>query len=59
MQETIELADGSAIRLSTATYLTSNGIDLSAKGGVVPDIIVLNTEEDEDAQLNWALKSMS
>lgn len=59
VQETIELADGSAIRLSTATYLTSNGVDLSIKGGVVPDVIVLNTVEDEDAQLNWALKSMS
>lgn len=59
VQETIELSDGSAIRLSTGTYLTSKGVDLSAKGGVVPDIIVLNDTEDEDKQLNWALKSMS
>lgn len=44
-QETIELEDGSAIRLSTRSYLTPSGVDISASGGVVPDSIVYNTDE--------------
>lgn len=43
-QSTVELADGSAIRLSTKTYLTPNGTDISANGGVVPDSIVFNSD---------------
>ena len=43
-QETIPLEDGSAIRLSTKTYLTSNGVDICKKGGVVPDSIVYNSD---------------
>ena len=44
-QETIQLSDGSAIRLSTHSYLTPNGIDISSAGGVVPDMIVYNSDE--------------
>ena len=44
-QETIPLADGSAIRLSTRSYLTANGTDISKVGGVVPDMIVFNSDE--------------
>jgi len=44
-QETIELADGSAIRLSTKSYLTGNGVDICANGGVIPDAIVYNFDE--------------
>ena len=43
-QETIELQDGSAIRLSTRAYLTPNGTDIAAKGGVVPDLILYNSD---------------
>lgn len=43
-QETIPLEDGSALRLSTGTYLTSNRTDISAKGGVVPDLILYNSD---------------
>ncbi len=43
-QETIALADGSALRLSTGSYLTGNHTDISANGGVVPDYIVYNTD---------------
>lgn len=43
-QTTIPLEDGSAIRLSTKTYLTSNGVDICKKGGVVPDSIVYNSD---------------
>ena len=42
-QETITLSDGSALRLSTGTYLTGNRTDISAKGGVVPDVNALST----------------
>ena len=44
-QETIALSDGSAIRLSTKSYLTPSGVDLCAAGGVVPDFIVFNSDE--------------
>ena len=43
-QETLELSDGSAIRLSTKSYLTPNHVDISAHGGVVPDMIVYNSD---------------
>ena len=43
-QETIELSDGSAIRLSTKSYLTPNGVDISLQGGVVPDMILYNSD---------------
>ena len=43
-QETIPLEDGSALRLSTGTYLTDNRTDISAKGGVVPDLILYNSD---------------
>ena len=43
-QETIPLEDGSALRLSTGTYLTGNRTDISAKGGVVPDFILYNSD---------------
>ncbi len=43
-QETIELSDGSAIRLSTKSYLTPNHVDISANGGVVPEMIIYNSD---------------
>ena len=45
-QETRELSDGSAIRLSTRTYLTPNGIDISTSGGIKPDMTVHNSDPD-------------
>lgn len=42
-QETVQLSDGSAIRLSTGTYVTAKGTDISANGGVVPNYIVYNS----------------
>ena len=44
-QETIALSDGSAIRLSTRTYLTPSGVDICTAGGVIPDFIVYNSDE--------------
>lgn len=43
-QETIVLSDGSAIRLSTGTYLTGSRMDISAAGGVTPEYIIHNTD---------------
>ena len=43
-QETIVLSDGSAIRLSTGTYLTGLGVDISARGGVSPAYIMHNSD---------------
>ena len=43
-QETVELSDGSAIRLSTKSYLTPNRVDISVQGGVVPDMILYNSD---------------
>ena len=48
-QETIPLEDGSALRLSTGTYLTGNRTDISAKGGVVPDLILYNSDASATA----------
>lgn len=42
-QQTLELSDGSAVRLSTRRYLTANGTDIS-RTGVVPDSIVYNSD---------------
>ena len=43
-QDTIPLEDGTAIRLSTGSYLTASGADISQNGGVVPDMIVYNSD---------------
>ncbi len=43
-QETIALPDGSAIRLSSGTYLTGSGVDISTRGGVSPDYIMHNSD---------------
>lgn len=43
-QEIITLSDGSALQLSTGTYITSNGNDISRNGGVVPDVITYNSD---------------
>lgn len=48
-QQTIEVSDGSAIRLSTHSYLTPNRVDIAQDGGVVPDNIVYNTAPSEAA----------
>lgn len=43
-QEVISLSDGSALLLSTGSYITGNGNDISKNGGVVPDIITYNSD---------------
>lgn len=44
-QETFELSDGSAVRLSTKSYVTAKGVDISQAGGVIPETIVYNEDE--------------
>ena len=44
-QEIIALNDGSALLLSTGSYITGNGNDISKNGGVVPDVITYNSDE--------------
>lgn len=51
VQQTIEITDGSAIRLSTRSFMTRNRVDIAGNGGVVPDIIVYNVVSDLD-QIN-------
>ncbi len=45
LQETLPLSDGSALRLSTSRYITASGVDIAAKGGVVPEYIIYNSDE--------------
>ena len=44
IQETFELGDGSAVRLSTKAYLSAVGTDIAVAGGVIPDMIVHNSD---------------
>lgn len=48
LQTTIEISDGSAIRLSTRSFVTPNRVDIAQNLGVVPDIIVYNVTSDMD-----------
>lgn len=66
-QVNIELSDGSAVHLSTNSYLTPKGVDLTEAGGLSPDVEVVIDEElapylaagvlehDRDEQLKAAI----
>ena len=60
VQEVIDLPGGSALRVTTATWLTPNGTDLG-KHGITPDVIIDRTPEDAEAgrdpQLDAAMRS--
>jgi carboxyl-terminal processing protease len=45
-QTTYSLFDGSAVHLSHEAYLTVEGRDLAAEGGIVPDVTVELTDEE-------------
>jgi carboxyl-terminal processing protease len=63
VQTVVPLRGGSAIAITTAKYLTPNGIDINRgkdrRGGIAPDVAVEATEEDwmkqRDVQLQKAL----
>ena len=44
-QVTLELPDGSAVHISTNTYLTPGRVDLSEAGGITPDVMLELSEE--------------
>lgn len=46
-QHIIEISDGSALLLSTQSFLTPGGTDISQNGGVVPDTVVYNKAASE------------
>lgn len=57
-QQTFRLYDGSAVHISTNNYLTPNRVSLAEQGGLVPDIQVELTS-DEDSQLKKAFEYLS
>jgi len=57
-QQTFVLSDGSAVHISTRSYLTPERRDLAEAGGLIPDIAVENIG-GEDLQLAEATKYLS
>ena len=56
VQSIIELRDGSAIRITTSSYYTPDGISLNGEG-LKPDVEVVNEEgSTEDRQFNKAVE---
>lgn len=45
-QTNVILADGSAVHISSKQYLTPNRVDLTEQGGLTPDVVVENGEND-------------
>lgn len=57
-QQTFSLSDGSAVHISTKSYLTPNRVNLAEEGGLVPDIEVA-LDGVGDAQLEKAMEYLS
>ncbi len=53
-QINIPLIDGSVLHISTQRYLTSEGLDLSEEGGMIPDVVV-EISDEELAELYYGL----
>lgn len=70
-QNTIRLADGSAVNLSTGRYFTPNGVNLTEMGGLTPDVLAQVDKETaaniygqlvpakEDPQIQAAVQSLT
>lgn len=62
VQELVELADGSSLKVTIARWFTPNGVSIS-EGGLTPDIVVERTPEqfleNIDPQLDEALKYLN
>ena len=54
-QINIELFDGSAVHLSTRSYLTPKRVDLAETGGLTPDVEVALSEDAENQRLGGTL----
>lgn len=58
-QITLELSDGSAVHISSKTYLTPNRVDLSHTGGLAPDVWAeVGDKNDVDGQLEAAINAV-
>jgi carboxyl-terminal processing protease len=57
VQTIMPLSDGRAIRLTTSRYYTPSGRSINATG-VVPDLVVNDERDGEDAQLAAALEAL-
>lgn len=55
-QINIELTDGSAVHLSTNSYLTPKRVDLAKTGGLAPDVSVSISADDEDKLVSGLLE---
>ncbi len=55
-QTNVVLIDGSAVHISSKRYLTPNRVDLTEQGGLVPDLVVEDGENDP--QLAAALETV-
>lgn len=62
VQELVELADGSSLKVTIARWLTPNGTSIS-NGGLTPDIVISRTPQQqiagEDPQREAALRFLS
>ena len=55
-QTNVVLIDGSAVHISSKRYLTPNRVDLTEQGGLIPDLVVEDGENDP--QLTAALEAV-
>ncbi len=55
-QTNVVLIDGSAVHISSKRYLTPNRVDLTEQGGLIPDLVVEDGENDP--QLAAAVESV-
>ena len=59
VQSIIALGNGSALKLTTAVYLTPNGTDINHKGITPNMVVVQNPKTKKDEQLQAALKYLT
>ncbi|PKM71947.1 MAG: S41 family peptidase [Firmicutes bacterium HGW-Firmicutes-16] len=55
-QINIEMTDGSAVHLSTNSYLTPKRVDLAKTGGLAPDVSVSISDDDGDKLVSGLLE---
>ena len=60
-QTNVVLIDGSAVHISSKRYLTSNRVDLTEQGGLTPDLVVADGENDPQlaAALDFVRKNLT
>ena len=60
-QTNVVLIDGSAVHISSKRYLTPNRVDLTEQGGLTPDLVVADGENDPQlaAALDFVRKNLT